>query len=85
MARLPACLFLRHASDVPVRAGQPVAEVRGGFIGRLAIEGHQRGRDTGNAGDLRAPPVVGDASDFDHVLTSRDHGFDTLTSHGRAL
>ena len=50
---------------VLVGAVEPVAEVGGGFIGRLAVEGHQRRRHARNAHNMGAPAFFGDPRHFD--------------------
>ena len=51
---------------------QPRAELAGRRVGRGAVEGHHRRRDSGRPDDLGAPPVDGDGRDLDVVETSAD-------------
>ena len=68
-------------------ASQPLAQLAGCFAGRRSVEGHQRGRDLGNADDARAPAIARDSSDLDQVRVSAYQFFEAMPSdaHGEAV
>ena len=55
-----------------MRNRQPAAQLSGRFVGRLAIERHQRRRSAGCALYVRAPLPGTDVRDLDVVLTAVD-------------
>src|SRR5688572_31568533 len=64
------CLYLSPRTSV--RNQQPSAQLPGGFVGGLAVEGHEDAGTSGCALDLR-PPFAGiDAGDLDEVLAPVD-------------
>jgi len=52
--------------------GEPVTQLSGRFVGRLAVERHHRGRSAWNALDVRTPLTGTDTRDLDPVLTAVD-------------
>lgn len=63
------------------REGQPSAQLIGGFIGGLAIKGHQSGRSARNARDLRPPLVASDVGNLDEVVAAVDVFFEAMHVH----
>ena len=61
-----------------VRPGQPLAEEMGGFVGRPAVEGHERRGDARNTHDVRAPAIGRDGGDFDLIQASTDGLFEMM-------
>ena len=70
---------------------EPATEMLGRFIGRAAVEGHQRTRPAGGFGDLRAPLVHPDGRNLDPVRPAVDdllemmHGHVYLGARGETL
>jgi hypothetical protein len=69
-----------------VGASQPLAQPAGGVVGGPSVERHQRSRDPGNPDDARAPAIVRDTGDLDHVRVSADEFFEAMDgyAHGKA-
>ena len=61
-----------------VRTVEPVAQVRRGLIGRLAIEGHHRRRYVRNPDDMGAPAFFGDPRHFNDERSARNGSFETM-------
>ena len=70
---------------------EPATEMFRRFIGRAAVEGHQRTRSAGGFGDLRAPLVHPDGRNLDAVRPAVDdllemmHGHVCLGERGETL
>ena len=54
---------------------EPVRQMYGRFVRRLAVEGHHRGRDTGHSLELRTPALLLDPRHLDEVTAARNHSF----------
>ena len=59
-------------------AGQPGAELLGGFTGRGTVEGHQGGWHSRNADDVGAPAVGRDGGDLDVIGVTGDDLFEMM-------
>ena len=82
LSRRPVAVLLLR-TRLPVRQGQPLAEVCRRFVRRAAIERHRCGGTAGDAGDLGPPFVETHARDFDAVRASVDDGVESLNVHIR--
>src|ERR1700674_4247185 len=56
-------------------AVEPVRQMGGRLVRRLAVEGHHRGRDAGTPLQLRAPALLLDPRHLDEVAAARTHSF----------
>lgn len=65
-----------------VGEAQPAAQLCSRFIGRPAVERHQRPRASRHARDFRTPLVETDRQDFDAILAAIDDLFKTMHVHG---
>lgn len=61
-----------------MRAVEPFAQVRRGFVGGLTIEGHHRCGDARNPDDMGAPAFFGDPRHFDDKGSTRNSSFETV-------
>jgi hypothetical protein len=59
-------------------AGEPLAQLSGGLVGRVAIERHQRGRDAGCLDDAGAPSIEVDEGDLNQIGAPRNGFFEAM-------
>ena len=64
-----------------MRAREPFAQAPRGSVRRVAVKGHQRGRSTRHAYQVRAPSIPADRGDFDEELTTVDDFFEPMDLH----
>src|SRR5215471_4652654 len=73
---MPTILYRTRAAARPlVRAGQPVAQLPGGFVGRTAVKGHQGSRHTWDSRDAGAPAILRNGRYLDQVRAPADAFF----------
>jgi hypothetical protein len=75
---LAAHLLLYRIRLMPVGAAEPVAEMRGRFVGRLPVEGHHGGRNPWDPDDMRSPALFGHPRHFDHEETAGNSSFKAM-------
>ena len=61
-----------------VGAVEPVAEMRGGFVRRLSVEGHHGRRNTGESHDVRPPALLGHPRHLDDERSASNGSFKTM-------
>ena len=68
-----------------MRTAEPGGQQPGRFRRRRSIKRHERGRDAGDAHDVRAPAILGNPGDFDQIGASPDGFFETMDGVGHQM
>ena len=82
---IPPILSRRARRRAPMRTIEPRRQQPGRLRRRWSVERHERGRDAGSTHDVGAPPILGDAGNFDQIGASPNGFFKAMHRAGHQL